>query len=1049
MLPLTLLTVLCAGPETWRDAKVGTRFQVFVPPNNLSGTRFSSITITAQAGTSAQPVVVNLVDDAADGDSDDTQTNVQLVKGESLVRYLKDGTVNDDGGGKWDGDYFLIDATQPVSVSFTTDSDWQHDWAPADNGLLRGSRFFLYTTGTSVSNRDVDVFAYEDGTRVELYEVTLTPLAASTSGIARIGPRAATPLLQADLNEGEDSMRRFGLGRDLLASGRTYELVATKPVTVMFGALDSVVPQNQARDGSGYVPGRNGTAQDDLFYFTVPHNPGITSEQEIRIVAADEGVQVNLSGFSTTTQTWVPINTWQLPLLGHVDVVGPTLETFRVQATGGRVNVFEANWMETGSPGTSDESDFVPGRFNPDGTATWLPYLCPPGAQTNTTVKGTYTHLYLFSFGGAANVTVRDVDADGGILNRTVSIPAQGYADVAIDTTTWSALNSNGRRPYVRIDGPGHLAVNMSNWNDNWMAYATSVLPLNPVVTLDAPQTVTTGQLATYSGEITNVGNTTLTDAVVRVSLGRELEFVSGSLNDAGPSQVVAFDGGTEVRFAVPTLTADETLSLDVTATVRATSAGAVLPLDVTVTASNGAVSTGSSASAPSVVENPAVATITGLTVVPGPVVQLTWLANADVGHVGSLTVQRASAVAGPWTTLSGSTQSLIGQGVDVPGSSTDPTLVAGSNAYYRLSVVGTGGAAAMVGPVLAQPRDVTPPPVPTLSAVHGDRAATLTVGGSSVADLSGYIIERSRSGLGSWTALQANPVAGPTVNDTNLVNGVPYYYRAVAVDLSGNRSAHSTIVSIVCAAASTRTTDQILAWEDMLGAGQNDWDYNDFIVRTAVTETLTSGALTSVQIDYEPLARGAGYVHEFRQALPTTGAWTAVVTRYAAGAPTTVVSTNTVSGTGSLDVQIFADTRIALPGVVGTFTNTAKTQATFVAGQTARLVVTLGEVQPTADALPGGAPWDAYLRLPYLPGQNEIHRASYGGATERSEDGPLAGRTLDFVEEWSTASTPQWSFEGAPMWNAFGAYAPWHQLRRAEDRDWPTRPTPNATFRR
>jgi hypothetical protein len=289
------------------ESHVGLHFQVFVPPNASTASRATALVITAQAGSALAPCVVNAVDDGADGDADDTQLGVKLAKGESLIIYPKDGAVNDDMGGKAKGDYFVVDATLPVSVMIASDSDWEHDWAPATSGTLRGSEFFVYAQTASVSARDIDVFAYENGTHVEIYDVTSGTPVVSKTGIARVGTRGATPILSADLNEGQDLNRIFGLGKDIFTVGHVYQVVSTKDVTVLFGSIDSIVNQDQARDGAGFVPGRSGHAIDSDFYFAIPHNQGKESEQELRIVAGTKGATVLLQGWSTATNTWATV----------------------------------------------------------------------------------------------------------------------------------------------------------------------------------------------------------------------------------------------------------------------------------------------------------------------------------------------------------------------------------------------------------------------------------------------------------------------------------------------------------------------------------------------------------------------------------------------------------------------------------------------------------------------------------------------------------------------------------------------------------------------
>jgi len=109
-------------------ADASTQFNVYVPPNNIQG-RDVLLIVTA---VSAYDTTVSVVDDGADGDTDDTYLNRSLQRGQSQLVWLRDGGVNDDAGGKWDGDYFLVTANHPVVVQMATQSNWQHDWVPSD-----------------------------------------------------------------------------------------------------------------------------------------------------------------------------------------------------------------------------------------------------------------------------------------------------------------------------------------------------------------------------------------------------------------------------------------------------------------------------------------------------------------------------------------------------------------------------------------------------------------------------------------------------------------------------------------------------------------------------------------------------------------------------------------------------------------------------------------------------------------------------------------------------------------------------------------------------
>jgi len=1030
------------------ESHVGTHFQVYLPPNAVSFSRANAMVVTAQAGSAGTPCVVDVYDDAADGDSDDSMYGVRLAKGESIVIYLKMGAVNDEIGGKADGDYFIVDASLPVSVMIASDSDWEHDWAPATSGTLRGSEFFLYAQYTGSTNRDIDVFAYEDGTHVEIYDVTSGTPVVATTGVARVAPRSGAPILSADLDEGEDLNRRYGLGKDIFLPGHVYQVVSTKDVTALFGALDSVSTVNQARDGAGFVPGRSGHAIDSDFYFAIPHNIGTPGEQELRIVAASVSANVTLDGWSTATNTWVRIKTWSLAPFGHADYVGGTYELYHLTSTGGNVTVYEANWMETGQATTSDDADFAPGFFNPDGSETFVVYVGPPGAETLTTQAGTFSHVYLFSLAGESAVWVRDADTNGALFNQTVAIPARGYADVKLTPAQWSAMNvpASGKRPYLRIDSKGPIAVNMSNWNDNIMAFATSVTPLNPKVEVVPPPPATVGSTVAMGGSITNQGSTSITAVETRVTVPTGLTYVDGTLAGRPETAVTPVAGGTEVVYNLPGLAPGESAALAMNVTITA-STGQVASVNVATTATDSGLRIGQTGSAATRPPAAAVATISSLIAgSANSVVVLTWEQQADPGVTSAIAVQRGAATAGPWTEIVAARRTFTGTGTPVTATFADTTAVNNGNYYYRVVATGSGGDVSTAGPVIGQPRNNTPPPTPVVSLSPSSGAVTIVLTGSGTPDLKGYLVERASSSAGPWSVVTATPVPGPTGTfvDTNLGNGTVYWYRARAVNTSSLYSPYCAPRSEVPGVSATRSSNLVLYFEDMLGSGVNDWDYNDFVVRMATTEVVSGGGLSAIVIDYEPLARGAGYVHAFRQHVPVAGPWTATLTHFAAGNPSQVVSRSTTAGTGPVDIEVHADTRDALPPAVGTFTNTASGQVGFRAGALSRLEITLGSPTQNPDGATGAAPWDAYLRMPYLTGPqgNEVHRSHYGGASEVVASGPLVGTILDFVMIHPLGVTmPSWSYEGAPVWGAYPQFAPYQQTANPADADWPDRP--------
>lgn len=527
LLALCAASVLTVSSLTPRSAQAignaATHFTVFAPPNNSNNGRHSMVIVTAQSNGIGGQTRVEIVDDNADGDSDDSYT-VDLSRGQSQVIYLRDGAVNDDAGGVWDGDLFDIRSNAPVTVMLATRSDWEHDWVPSDSNRMLGQSFFIMAPDGTGSKRDVDVFAYSAATRVRITEISASAtLATGRTQLSNTGGRV---LLETTLGVGEDLMVRRGLGIDLMSMGHTYLVEASEPVTVITGALETLGTGSQARDGGGFVPSANGASTGDLFYFTVPHDPGRRAEQEIRVVGYDASTTVTLNGWNATTLRWEAIDTYSLPrAFDHADIVGPNYDLFRLTATAGkRVSVFEANWLETGSIGTSDIASYVSAA---DGTASgrdFLAYIPPPGIETSVrNIAGTFSHLYVFARASSANITVTDADTGGTLYTRTATAGRLTPADIRITPDQWNAMNAPamGRRPYLRVTSDNPVAVWSTNFNDNWLSYAASAAPANPTLRVETASTTSrcgVAQEFVFTAQNTEAAD--LTGASLDIDLG-------------------------------------------------------------------------------------------------------------------------------------------------------------------------------------------------------------------------------------------------------------------------------------------------------------------------------------------------------------------------------------------------------------------------------------------------------------------------------------------------------------------------------------------------
>jgi len=482
-----LLASIVFSGIIYGQSEPSTYFNIYVPPNNNAVQRNVALIVTAVSDSTT----FSITDDDMDGDNDDNVSGV-LMAGQSYILYIKDNGVNDDAlyasGGTLarNGDYYIINSDKLVYASMSTDSDWQHDFVPAVNKKTVGQKFYVYAPKVSSSPRDLNVFAYEQGTTISIYKIST--VATTQTGYTNINLANKQLVVQKTINPGQDIIYYSTEGRDVMESGGTYLIESNKDISVQYGAL-----WGNARDGGAYVPSSNGSGSGDLFYFGVPYQNN--GEQEIRIASWDDANAVELSRYSNGS--WISMKTWTLNELEPADWVGkqngnvtyPTV--FRVTCTPGkRVSVMEANWMETGSTNTSDMATMLSSESGTSSGKRFLAYMLPPSNQSNVVnpftgqfYSGSITHFYLFAGNKNTTVTIKDAKTNGQVLNKTYQINAGRYADAFFTINEWQSIYngtgtpSGSERPYVVIEATQHIAVLSTNFNDNWMNYFGSSLP--------------------------------------------------------------------------------------------------------------------------------------------------------------------------------------------------------------------------------------------------------------------------------------------------------------------------------------------------------------------------------------------------------------------------------------------------------------------------------------------------------------------------------------------------------------------------------------------
>jgi fibronectin type 3 domain-containing protein len=142
--------------------------------------------------------------------------------------------------------------------------------------------------------------------------------------------------------------------------------------------------------------------------------------------------------------------------------------------------------------------------------------------------------------------------------------------------------------------------------------------------------------------------------------------------------------------------------------------------------------------------------------------------------------------------------------------SHTDPDLRNGQTYYYRLSAVDTEQReSARTAAVPVTPSSAAAPAVPTgLTATPGDGQVLLQWNANPEPDVATYRLYRALAQNGNYVRLDP-PVQHPATSypDTNVTNGVTYYYRLTAVNLAGLESNRTEFVSATPQATVAPTT--------------------------------------------------------------------------------------------------------------------------------------------------------------------------------------------------------------------------------------------------
>jgi LruC domain-containing protein len=422
-----------------RAAAIGeasTLFGVFVPVSSNSE-RVASLVVTAISDST----VVDIQDATNDSGSDESSHGVTLDTGQSYITYVRGGAL---GGGRTQaGDFFIVRATKQVVVANETFySDWQHTFVPSDNHRGTGTSFYLYRqpglTSASTTNDLLNVFAYNDDTTVHVIDITRGQ-GVSVGKTQVVSDALGTLVLSTVLQSGQDLLE-VNQKHTPLAEGHTYHIISSNDVSVQYGSLAKGL--SGSRDGGSYVPGKTGFSADTIFYFTLPYEH--TTEREMRIISYDNPADVTVRGWNTATRSFTTIAQTTLPAFGHLELVGNALGSYTANrvsygyyffevTSSALVSVFETNWLETGSYGTSDIATFISSKEGTGAGTYFQTYMGPPSNHPYTTTR--LSHLVISTY-QTATVQVADSDSYGEYIEL------YNNSSHPVDLSGWTLTNS-------------------------------------------------------------------------------------------------------------------------------------------------------------------------------------------------------------------------------------------------------------------------------------------------------------------------------------------------------------------------------------------------------------------------------------------------------------------------------------------------------------------------------------------------------------------------------------------------------------------------------
>ncbi|MBE9491585.1 MAG: hypothetical protein IMY70_01760 [Bacteroidetes bacterium] len=503
--------------------EASTSLYVFVPPGGISSSHTASyLVITATQDNTfvkitdldttigdptnkSTPFTNSTAYPVVDNNDYDLSEEIRLNKGQSRiikVSWMETGPDND-------GTFFHIEADkQVITLSTTSEGQWQADFVPSINGTSKGKEFFVYLpSDKNTKGYDLAVFAYENDTSVTIYDIS-----TDTSEMDEISDYNKTTIVNLSStvkiandvildNETKPELFFEAENSSGVHAGHTYYVVASKPVTVQSAGT---IGRNahDARDGGYFIPGysenpyRDGTGLASTFIAQLnlyDDTTGYYGETEVYLVNQNTIKTANVSIFEWNSTAWEEIpespftvkefdiyiinenTTNYFSKTGLIKIISEDQDGNPLD-----ISVFATSWLEVSGSFTADISSFTTGDTGYGGSKESIFYVPPPGEEPFFNYSR-YSHIFIYIHFNNTDVEVQAWDnnasnwttLNNGIYNNLEK-------NIVIDhRITWDQWKNSTNIDYhrMRVLSSERTTVQVNNWNDNWATYVPGGTP--------------------------------------------------------------------------------------------------------------------------------------------------------------------------------------------------------------------------------------------------------------------------------------------------------------------------------------------------------------------------------------------------------------------------------------------------------------------------------------------------------------------------------------------------------------------------------------------